>query len=346
MEPEMTNRATSFGGNGATSSPTTGRSFDLRRAVSLWLSDGKSQGWSRRTLADRQGAMDRFIWWLENEEECAATLDALDPIRIRSFLAYAREPRQAGRYGAADRQSAQREARPSTVHAYYRQIRALVNFCIAEGLLSESPLRNVKAPRVPTDQVQPLNEEQVQDLLDAARRGRTPERDVAIIIVLVDTGLRVSELCQLTVGDVDRGAGELVVTGKGNKRRRVYVGTAARRALWRYIEADRRGAEAGESLFVSVGGHKIGAALTIYGVHQVVARAGRAAKIEEVRCSPHSLRHTFAINFLRGEGNLFELQQLMGHQGLHVLRRYVALAQVDLREAHRAASPADRMKLR
>lgn len=342
----MQDRATASAGNKATSSPGTGRGFDLRRAVALWLSDGRSQGWSRKTLTDRQSAMDRFCWWLENEEETPATLDALCPKRIRDFLVYAREPRSGGRFGATNCPRAAQEARPATVHAYYRQIRALVNFCLAEGLLAETPLKNVKQPRVPKDRLQPLTEAQVQALVDAARRGRNAQRDAALVILLVDTGLRVSECCSLTVGDVDRGTGELTVTGKGNKKRQVFMGAAARRALWRYLEADRRDATAGDPLFVSVGGHRAREALTIYGIHQIIAKAKRAAGIEAARCSPHDLRRTFAVTFLRGGGNLFELQAIMGHESLDVLREYVELAQQDLAAAHRQASPADRMRLR
>lgn len=290
--------------------------------------------------------MDRFLWWLENEAEAPAALTSLTPVRIREFLAYAREPRPEGRYGS-DRPSAKREARPATVHAYFRAIRAFSNFCLAEGLLEETPLKNVKAPRVPNDQIQPLSPEQVQALVDAARRTAAPERNVAVILALVDTGLRASELLGLKVGDADRGTGELVVIGKGNKKRRVYLGIAARRALWRYLEtADRRNAFTDEPLFVSVGGIRHGAGLSHTGIHEIVRNAGDAAGIQGVRCSPHTLRHTFAVNFLRGGGNLFELQQLMGHTDLTVLRRYVALAEADLAEAHRAASPADRMRLK
>src|SRR5262249_44725273 len=156
---------------------------------------------------------------------------------------------------------------------------------IEEGLLSDSPMRNVKAPRIPNDKIQPFTDDEVQTLLDAARRGRNPERDVALIVLAVDTGVRVSELCGLTVGDVDRGTGALAVIGKGGKRRTVYMGTKARRAVWRYLEAERRQAAANEPLFVATGGHQPGAGLTIYGAHQIVARAGRAAGLTGVRCS-------------------------------------------------------------
>src|SRR5205814_7327020 len=117
--------------------------------------------------------------------------------------------------------------------------------------------------------------------------------------LLADSGLRASELVGLRVGDVDRGVGELVVVGKGNKRRRVYMGTTARRAVWRYLETDRRSAGASEPLFISVGGIQAGSALTPNGIHGIVAKAGRAASLQSVRASPHTLRHTFALNFLR-----------------------------------------------
>lgn len=197
----MNDRATIPTENGTTTPAASPRAFDLRRAVERWLADGRAQGWSPRTVLDRRQAMERFCWWLEHEEEAAAQLAALTPTRIRAFLAYARAARPEGRYGS-DREAAKREARPATVNAYFRALRAFSNFALAEGLLAETPLKNVKAPRVPLDQIQPLSPEQVQLLMDAARRGRQPERDVALILLLVDTGLRVSEACSLTVADV------------------------------------------------------------------------------------------------------------------------------------------------
>jgi site-specific recombinase XerD len=318
---------------------------DLRRAASRWIADGKAQGWSKRTIKDREQIMGRFAWWLETVEEVPAALGSLSPVRVRIFLAYLRDPCPGGRWGTGH-PATRRETRPSTVATYHRAIRAFANFCLAEGLLAETPLKNVKPPRVPLDQVQPFSKDQVQALVDAARRGRAPERDVAIVLLAVDTGLRASELCGLTVGDADRGTGDLTVLGKGNKKRRCYMGLAARRAIWRYLEADRRDALPGEPLFISWGGHRAGGALTPSGLFRIVQQLGKAAHIQGVRCSPHTLRHTFAVNFLRGGGNLFELQQLMGHTDLTVLRRYVQLAETDLAEAHRQASPADRMRLR
>jgi site-specific recombinase XerC len=296
--------------------PTAGSAFALPRAVGRWLADGKAQGWSPRTLGNQRHHMNHFAWWLENEEGVSPTLDVLTPSRIRgpssstSGKPVPKVAAAAGPLPLAERRALRRST-PSNAF-----LRAFANFCLAEGLLGENPLRNVKPPRVPTDQIQPLAPEQVQALVDVARRTRSPERDVAIMLLLVDSGLRVSELCSLTIGDVDRGEGELWVTGKGNKRRRVFIGTVARRALWRYMEIYRRQSPADEALFVSVGGNRAGNGLTQYGVHRTIAKAGRTAGLTGVRCSPHTLGQTFAVNFLRGGGNLFELQQIMGHTDL------------------------------
>jgi hypothetical protein len=80
-------------------------------AVEMWLSDGKAQGFSDKSIKDREGSLRRFCWWLENEEEAPLTLEALTPERIR-FLAYCREARPEGRFGS-DNPLAQRQARSS-----------------------------------------------------------------------------------------------------------------------------------------------------------------------------------------------------------------------------------------
>lgn len=317
-------------------------SGDVRRAAATWIADGKAQGWSAATIRDREQALERFCWWLENEAKCGVGLAELSPTRVREFLAYTRDPCPTGRYGS-DRPSAKKEARPATVNAYFRIIRALTNFCLEEGLLHETPLKNVTEPKIPKDQIQPFTDDQVELLLNGARRSSNPERDAAVIGLLIDTGMREGEIEKLTLSQVKQSSGDLEVTGKGNKKRTVHMGVKARRMLWRHIEVNRRDALPEEPLFVSTGGNTPGLALTHAGFHRIVEEAGRRGRVTDVRCSPHTCRHTFAISFLRNGGNLFQLQELMGHESPETLRRYVKYAEQDLRSAHRQASPMDRM---
>jgi len=314
-------------------------------AVELWLNDGRAQGHSKKTVDDRQAHLERFVWWLKNEAGVSPHLERLTGDLIKRFFTYLREPNAEGRFGT-ERPNAKKAARPATVHRYFRELRTFSNFCLEEGLIRESPMASVKSPLVPVDQIQPFAPDQIRDLVAAASRTLCPERNRAILLLLLDTGLRVSEAASLTIGAVQRQSGEVSVVGKGGKRRTVYLGISARRAIRLYLTRERSGAEIEEPLFISVGGNRAGEGFTASGIYQTVLECGRLAGIKEVRCSPHTLRHTFAVSFLRGGGNLFELQRLMGHTDLTVLRRYVQLAECDLAKAHRQASPADRLGLR
>lgn len=329
------------------SGPAPGRSRakggGLSRAASLWIADGQAAGWSPRTVSARRDMLAKFGWWLA-EEVLPDQLADIDSETIRRFLAYLRIDPEGGRWGS-DAPNASRPARPSTVDTYYRALRAFFNFAVREGLLEGTPFRKLRPIRVPKDQVQPFAPEQVQALVDAAKRSDQPQRNTALVLVLVDTGVRVSELSGLTVGDVDPDTKEITVRGKGGKRRQVYLSATVRRALWRYVEHDRRGASDDEPLFVAQRGRRTDAGLTPNGVCRLFHRLGKAAGVRGVRCSPHTARHYYAVTMLRNGANLFELQQLMGHEDLTVLRRYVMLAQADLAQVHRKASPAARLKV-
>jgi len=313
-------------------------------ALQTWVADGRAQGFSECSLVHRERSLARFIWWLEQVEQVPPTLEAITAERTRRFLAYCRAPQPSGRFGCA-RPTSIRAARPSTVATYFRDLRSFTNFCRREELLVGDPLKNVRSPKIPEDQIVPLIEKQVQALLRATTETCSPERNRAIILILLDSGLRVSELCSLTVRDADTVEGALSVLGKGGKRRNTYLGTTSRRALKRYLLRYRAEADPEDPLFIATGGTHPGAGLTRFGVLQFLRECGQLAGLEGVRCTPHTLRHTFAISFLRGGGNVLELQRLLGHNDLTMVRRYVRLGEVDLAKAHRQASPADRMKL-
>jgi site-specific recombinase XerD len=288
----------------------------------------------------------KLEWWLVHEEELPATLDALDPDRLRRFFQYYRTANPEGRFGCAS-PNARVATRPSSLDTIHRNLHAFFRFLRAEGLLDHDPLANIRKPKVPRDVIQPFSAEELQRLLDAARRGRNPERDLCLLLVMIDTGLRAAEVCGLKIRDVDRASGALTVIGKGSKRRIVYVGASARRAMWRYLELLRRGAGTDEPLFAGAGGGRTpGGPLTRSGLFQLYQRLGEAAGISGVRCSPHTVRHSMAIAYLRNGGSVLELQRLLGHESLEMCKRYVAYAQSDLQAAHRQHSPADRLRLR
>ncbi len=176
-------------------------------------------------------------------------------------------------------------------------------------------------------------------------RRPTANRDQALILVLVDTGLRALELCSLKVGDVDTKRGKVEVKhgieggAKGGKGRMVFLGKVARRAIWRYLSEREDSEDPDAPLFTVFGDRKFNPDTLPLLIKRIADRAGVK------NAYPHKFRHTFAITYLRSGGDIFTLQELLGHGSLDMVRHYAQVAQVDVEQAHRKASPADNWRL-
>lgn len=157
------------------------------------------------------------------------------------------------------------------------------------------------------------------------------------MLLLLDTGLRISEAMNIRLKDIDRANSSVTVMGKGSKERTVHFGQTVRRALSQYLE--RRGDLETDYLFVTEYGDPMQQRMA----QQQITRYGALAKIQGVRISPHTFRHTFAKNWIVNGGDVFSLQKMLGHTTMEMVRRYVNLANEDVGRAHRTYSPADRM---
>ncbi|MFC2058389.1 tyrosine-type recombinase/integrase [Chloroflexota bacterium] len=231
-----------------------------------------------------------------------------------------------------------------TINCYLRSLRIFFSWLAYEGVIQDNPFDRVRIPRPPRKVIPTFSDSQIQGLLNVID-ARTPEgyRDHTIILALLDTGMRISELCRLKIDDVWLEEGVLKVLGKGNKERLIPMGTSVQRCLWRYISRFRPDplAASGNALFLT----REGKPLTKDRVEKIMACYGRKAGLKGVRCSPHTLRHTAAVKFLRNGGNVFSLQRMLGHASLEMTRRYCELADTDVKKAHITASPVDNLKL-
>jgi site-specific recombinase XerD len=219
---------------------------------------------------------------------------------------------------------------PISVAGYVRGLKAFGNWCAAEQLAEARAMRTLRRPQVPHKLIEPLSDDTLRRLLDAAT-----VRDRAIVLLFLDTGLRLSELAGLRGCDL-RPDGGVKVMGKGSRERIVPVGNAARQALLRYLRQTE--GDLSEPVLRSRGGGPLG----WRGIQQVFNRLKGRAGISG-RCSPHTLRHTFARSYLMNGGDAFSLQRILGHTTLDMVKRYVALADADLASRHRTASPADHL---
>jgi integrase/recombinase XerD len=186
--------------------------------------------------------------------------------------------------------------------------------------------------------IEPFTQEEVKRLVDATeyrawfiKKGKrvrmkrpTALFDRAIILTLLDTGIRASELCALTLADYEEKTGRLFIRhGKGDKPRIVILGNRARKALFKYL-ATRENVKPTEPLLAT----RSDTFLRRDNLRHKLDRIGKAAQVEKVH--PHRFRHTFAINFLRNGGNILTLQQLLGHSTLEMVKHYARIAEQDI----------------
>lgn len=222
----------------------------------------------------------------------------------------------------------------SSIQKVWTCVRAFYNWAVDEFNI-DRPDKEIPMPKADTKEVIPFTEAELIALLKVTKR----IRDRALLLTLLDTGLRVSELARLRVRDLNLDNGAIEVkpyrTGHKSKTRIVFLGIKTRKAIWRYL-ADRD-TKLDEPLFLSRDGNP----LNRNSIRQLINRIGIRANI---KAYPHKFRHTFAVNFLKNGGDAFTLQYLLGHTDLTMTKRYVRLASMDTSKIH-LRSPVDCWKL-
>ena len=273
--------------------------------------------------------------------------------QLISFFAYLRDEYISEPDGIANRGQIKLSAK--TILNIHTDLSALWNWGVEEGYVKTNLVRTIQPPDAKPRVVETLSKDDLEKLLGACAITRswksrdykpqerpTADRDRAIVLTLVDTGLRASELCGIKISDVNLNANSIKVLGKGNKERLVYFGKRTSKALWKVLTPRLK--EAGQDEFVfTVGPDDDQRPMTRDVLRRLLARIGQRAGVADVY--PHRFRHTFAITYLRNGSDLFTLQELLGHSDMAMVKRYAHIAQTDCAVAHQKASPVDNWRL-
>jgi integrase/recombinase XerD len=221
-------------------------------------------------------------------------------------------------------------------------LRRMCAFLVAEGLATENPTETIDVPKLGRKIPTVLSLDQVEVLLSAPTVG-TPEglRDRAMLETLYATGLRVSELTELKLSEVDLVAGYVRVVGKGEKERLVPLGELAQESIQRYLLSARAellrpagGLSASQALFVT----RRGDAMTRQAFWKNIKRYAEECGIH-LELSPHTLRHSFATHLLERGANLRVVQALLGHADIGTTQIYTHVAQEHLKRVHAQHHP-------
>jgi integrase/recombinase XerC len=221
-------------------------------------------------------------------------------------------------------------------------VRVFGRWAVQTGRLDHDPAAALRSPRrvrtLPPTLESADAAAMLSQALAVAAEGGTPTavRDVAMLELLYATGIRVSELCGLDLGDLDDSRQTLRVLGKGNKQRTVPYGVPAARALeaWLAVRAEVAAPEAGVAVFVGDRGNRIDQRVVRRIVHRALRVVDGAPDL-----GPHGLRHAMATHLLEGGADLRSVQELLGHASLATTQIYTHVSDARLRAAFQQAHP-------
>ena len=306
----------------------------LSQAVEYFIICKLADGYSPRTMELYTWALERFLFFMSKYPKKGITDIQIED--LRHFMLYMQNEYTPTRPGGSTAPLS-----PSSLENIWKALRSFFGWAAEELEIQRPDLRLAKPPNPPAE-INPFTHQEILAMIAGTERdiqGRsrpTGRRDKAIVMVLLDTGLRVGELARLKITDVQQ---EKVYvspwgSGKKTKSRLVYIGRSATRAIYRYLlDRDQ------EMLFTT----KDGREMDRNNIRHMIVRLGTRAGVSNAY--PHRFRHTFAIQYLRNGGDVFTLQRLLGHSTLEMVRRYLQVADRDAQAAHRSASPVDRWKL-
>jgi len=290
----------------------------LTDAKQAFLSRCYSQNLSELTIEWYARRLKLFLRFLA--EKSIDDVGAVTAILIRDYLGSQR----------------QKGIGSETIYRDWGAMKCFFRFIHREKVITENPMDRVEQPRREKHIIKPMNMEQVRELLSKPDL-RTVEgkRDKALMLLMVDSGLRVSEAISVQIDRIDWTGPSVTVMGKGRKERTIPLGNSTAEAMREYEKARKKSDK--PLFFLSRRGH----AMNNRYVQVAMRKYGKMTSITGIRISPHTLRHTFATQYIKNGGDVFSLQNIIGHSRLDMVRIYVNLAQSDVATQHRKFSPID-----
>jgi integrase/recombinase XerD len=227
---------------------------------------------------------------------------------------------------------------PYTIFAYVRDIKVFWNWLLRQGYIKKNPLASFPLPKVPKLIMPTLNQDQIKRLLGAISRGTSSgSMYYSMIILFLDTGIRLSELVNIKLTDVNLDSKYIKIWGKGQKERLVPIISITRKYLVDYIDSNRSKLCNVKSEYLYP--NRTGQAISTNTVQQFLRRLAKASGLDGVKCSPHVLRHTFATSSVANEANMETLSKILGHASILTTAKYTHMQPEDIKKQHTRFSP-------
>jgi integrase/recombinase XerD len=224
----------------------------------------------------------------------------------------------------------------TSINTYIRGVKSFWKWLYDQRIIQTNPLAEVKAPKLPRRLPKTLTEEELNKVIEVVKNNG---RNRALVETLLDSGMRLSELCNLKVDDFNQRDGSIRVFGKGSRERIVYVSSATLLSIQTYLVFDRPEPRLDDRLFLTHDGYP----LTPRRVQKILSDIGKKAGISK-RLSPHKLRHSFATLSLKNGANLEYVRRVLGHTDVKTTEIYLGVADADVQAAFRKFSPVSNLR--
>ncbi len=216
-----------------------------------------------------------------------------------------------------------------SIRRYMSSVRGLLTYLVNQGQLKHNCAVQLHTPKIAQTLPSTLNYDQLLQMLKPQKTSRFEQRDVGIIEVIYSCGLRVSELVNLDVKDVDLSQGFLTIMGKGGKMRHTPLGASAQTVIKKYLTIHQS-----TPLFINKNGERIG----VRSVQNMIKKRALSAGIK-INVHPHMLRHAAATHFLQSSHDLRSTQEFLGHASIKSTQVYTHLDFLELSKVYDQCHP-------
>lgn len=265
------------------------------------------KGYSENTIAAYRNDLTQFAQFLREQRGGGVDPSEVTPEMVQAYVERIQQPE--GGYA------------PSTVARKIAAVKSFFHTLTEQGLISADPAAHLSSPKIKKSMPKTISGGELERLLAAPRAGSSPKhlRDSALLELLASTGMRVTEVVNLSLTDIDWEKAEVICRGKGERNRRIPIGPA-RASLEAYLQTARPALATDASPDVFFLNHR-GKKLTRQGVWLIIKEAAEVAGIA-VEVTPHTLRHSFAKSLVGTGESLRRVQELLGHANLSTTQVY------------------------
>lgn len=305
----------------------TNNDIDFKTALSLFLDDCEIRNLREHTIQYYKNELSQYYKLLREQDIDTSPLNITKEILKQNIILYMKN---------------NKKNQVVTINTRLRAIRAFFNFLYREKYIKENPASDLKLLKDRKKVVETFTVEQLNSLFKQPNlRTFVGVRDYTFMLLLLETGIRVSELEGICLSDIHWSDSTVLIRNtKGYKQRLVPFQSKMKKQLEKYIQI--RGVVETDALFVTLDGER----MSKRQFQSRVSKYGKEAGIKGVRCSCHTFRHTFAKMAVKQGAGIFELQQILGHTSMEMVKVYVNLFSEDVKEKHKTFSPLRNIETR